>query len=374
MESLEQGRIHQEVYCLCPQKVINSDFKRLIAGLLHLDSYYSSFLSTSPIIVPGSIHLILPCDEDLFRANSPVQWMQLIGSGKLILMPTVIAPSESVSVPTLDAPVDDFCIQGVLAMVHVRLSEAYHRLLSGHAGNRFAPCQTYAMDGRARSLPSLQVQIASSYGELLQKLNYNTLVMWHSMCLRLTADVQIFDLAAGRAGPVPARQALDDIAAWSQTPAARRACLHAAHIYKSMTIRKTSDLPTFHSVTSLFSAALVLGLYSFIVPDSLESQARVEGIELLDEVDWRQVGTEGFTSFMEPHESHSLTPAANAATDFIQNGGGVYFRGLPVNGGSLAARRILLDYAGLLKDLTPWTVRKFSYVLQIISDVLTDME
>lgn len=300
--------------------------------------------------------------------------MQLLNSGKTIVAPTIMAPSENVDVPKLDGPADDLCLHGLLSMIHARLSEAYHRLLSGHSSNQFAPCQTYAMDGRARSLPSLLVQIANNYNDSIQQLSPNTLILWHSMCMRLTADIQIFDLAAGRAGPGPTRQALNDIAVWSQTPTARRACLHAAHIYKAMTTRKTSDQPGFHSVNSLFSAALVLGLYIFTTPDSAESQAGLSGIELLDDFDWQRVGTEGFTSFMEPQQSLSLTPADNAATNFIRNGGTIYFRGLAVQGGYLSARRILLDYAGLLKDAGPWTVRKFSYVLHTISDVLMDME
>ncbi|KAL4752379.1 hypothetical protein BDW72DRAFT_72603 [Aspergillus terricola var. indicus] len=348
--------------------------KRLITGLLLLDSWYSSFLSTSPIIVPDSIQLILPCNEGLFRANGSMRWIQLVRSGKRLLMPTIMTPSENVTVPVLENPVDDFCIHGVLAMVQLRLSEAYHRLLSNRASYPFAPCHTYAMDGRARCLPSLQLQIADKYGEVLERLNPNAAVMWHNICMTLTADTQIFDLAAGRAGPGPAKKALDDIATWSQTPAARRACLHAAHIYKAMTNRKASDHTMFHSVFSLFSAALVLGLYIFMVPNPSELQVGGTSIELLDDIDWERVGTEGFTSFMEPRGTQTFTPSDDPAVNFIRNGGTVYFRGVPFQGGYQSARRILLDYAGLLKDAGKWSVRKFSYVLHIMSDVLMEVE
>ncbi|KAL4911313.1 hypothetical protein BDW74DRAFT_7510 [Aspergillus multicolor] len=348
--------------------------KRLITGLLLLDSWYSSFLSTSPITVPDSIQLILPCNEGLFRANGSMRWIQLVRSGKRLLMPTVMAPSENVTIPALENPVDDFCIHGVLAMVQLRLSEAYHRLLSNRASYPFAPCHTYAMDGRARCLPSLQLQIADKYGEVLERLNPNAAIMWHNICMTLTADTQIFDLAAGRAGAGPARKALDDIATWSQTPAARRACLHAAHIYKAMTNRKASDHTMFHSVFSLFSAALVLGLYIFMVPSPSELQVGGTSIELLDDIDWERVGTEGFTSFMEPRGTQTFTPSDDPAVNFIRNGGTVYFRGVPFQGGYQSARRILLDYAGLLKDAGKWSVRKFSYVLHIMSDVLMEVE
>ncbi|KAJ5678289.1 uncharacterized protein N7477_003922 [Penicillium maclennaniae] len=328
--------------------------KRVIIGLLLVDSWYSSLLSTSPVIVPESVQIIMPCSEALFRAHSSMRWTQLIRSGKRILIPTVLAPSENINIPALDGPMDEFCIQAVLAMVQLRQSEAYHRLLSNRAGYPFAPCHTYAMDGRARCLPSLQSQIISSYGETMDRLNPNALIMWHHMCMMLTADIQIFDFAAGRA--------------------ARRACLHAAHIYKAMTNRKASDHPTFHSVFSLFSAALVLGLYTFMVPNSAGTPSSVGSIELLDEIDWQQVGTEGFTSFMEPRGSQSFSPTDDPASNFIRNGATIYLRGVPFQGGYQSARRILLDYANLLKDSGKWSVKKFSYVLHIMSDVLMDVE
>ncbi|KAJ5412387.1 uncharacterized protein N7487_006746 [Penicillium crustosum] len=348
--------------------------KRIIIGLLLLDSWYSSFLSTGPITVPDSVQLILPCSESLFSAQSSTQWTHLIRSGKRILSSTILAPSENINVPALEAPADDFCIQAILAIVQLRQSESYHRLLSNRASYPFAPCHTYAMDGRARCLPSLQSQLITNYGETLDRLNPNALITWHSMCMTLTADIQIFDLAAGRAGPAPARKALDDIREWSQTPAARRACLHAAHIYKIMTNRKASEHPTFQSMFSLFSAGLVLGLYTFMVSDSTGSPSSLGSVELMDDVDWREVGTEGFTSFMEPRGSQTLVSTDDPAVNFIRNGATIYLRGVPLHGGYQSARRIMLDYASLLKDSGKWNVKKFSYILYIMSDVLMDVE
>ncbi|KAJ5142706.1 uncharacterized protein N7515_001493 [Penicillium bovifimosum] len=348
--------------------------KRIIIGLLLLDSWYSSFLSTGPIIVPDSIQLILPCSESLFQAHSSVQWTHIVRNGKRIISSTILAPSENVDIPTLDTPADGYSIQAVLAIIHIRQLEAYHRLLSNRSSYPFAPCHTYAMDGRARCLPSLQSQLIANYGDPLDRLNPNSLIMWHYMCMTLTADLQIFDLAAGRAGPAPARKALDDIREWSQTPAARRACLHAAHIYKVMANRKTSDHSTFQSMFSLFSAGLVLGLYTFMVAESTSSSSSVESVELMEDVGWRLVGTEGFTSFMEPEGSQSFAPADDPAVNFIRNGATIYLRGSSLQGGYQSARRILLDYASLLKDSGKWSVKKFSYILYIMSDVLMDVE
>jgi hypothetical protein len=214
----------------------------------------------------------------------------------------------------------------------------------------------------------------NTYHDALGRLNPNCIVMWHHMCMNLTADIQIFDLAAGRSGAGPARKALEDIAAWSQTPAARRALLHAAQIFKALSNRKASDDTMFHSVYALFSAGLVLGLYTFMVPRTAETQAGGASVELLDDVDWQQVGSEGFTSFMEPRGSQPFMAADDPAVNFIRNGGMIYIRGVPHQGGYQSARRILLDYGGLLRDTGKWSVRKFSYVLHIMSDVLMDVE
>ncbi|KAJ5572207.1 transcriptional regulator family: C2H2 zinc finger and Fungal Specific TF [Penicillium sp. DV-2018c] len=348
--------------------------KRIIIGLLLLDSWYSSFLSTGPITVPDSIQLILPCSESLFKAHSATSWTGIAKLGKEIIKSRILAPSENVDIPTLDTP-DDYSIQAVLAITHLRQLEAYHRLLSKRSSYPFAPCHTYAMDGRARCLPSLQSQFIATYGDSLASLarmNPNSLIMWHHMCMTLTADLQIFDLAAGRAGFAPARKALDDIREWSQTPAARRACLHAAHIHKVMANRRASDHSTFQSMFSLFSAGLVVGLYTFMVAESTHSSSRVQ--ELMRDVDWNSVGKDGFTSFMEPEGNQSLAPSDDPAVNFIRNGAAVYFRGSSLQGGYQSARRVLLDYASLLKDSGKCSVKKFSHILYIMSDVLMDVE
>lgn len=349
--------------------------KRIIIGLILTDSWYSALLSTSPIIVPDFIQIHLPSDESLFSAPSSSDWKQLIHDGKRNVMPTVLAPSENVDIPSLEGHMDELCVQTVLAIVQLRQSEAYHRLLSNRTSSPLAPCNTYAMDGRARCLPSLEAQIINSYGEAMDRSNPNTIVMWHYMCMTLTADIRMFESAAGRDGPHPAQKALDDIAQWSRTAAARRACLHAAQIYKAMFNRKASEYPNCHSVFSLFLAALVLGLYTFMAPPPSENESsNVGSIELMGDVNWQQVGTEGFTSFLEPRGSQSYSPSNDPAVSFIRNGGTMYMQGVPIQGGYQPARRVMLDFANLLRNSGKWSVKKFSYVLQIMSDVLMDVE
>ena len=106
---------------------------------------------------------------------------------------------------------------------------------------------------------SLLFNVVDSYGDRFERMNPNCIVLWHNMCIMLTIDIRILELGAGRAGAGPARQALDDIAAWSQTAAARTACVHAGQTFMIMSKRKLSDGTMFHSEITLFTSALVFG-------------------------------------------------------------------------------------------------------------------
>ena len=80
--------------------------------------------------------------------------------------------------------------------------------------------------------------------------------------------MQIFELAAGRAGAGPAGKALADVEDWARTSSARRACVHAAQSFKLLSNRKVSESITLNSMSALFCSALVLGLYLFTVPST----------------------------------------------------------------------------------------------------------
>jgi hypothetical protein len=214
------------------------------------------------------------------------------------------------------------------------------------------------------------VQIIKVYGGMIADMNPNCFVLWHNMCIMLTADIRLFEIGAGCAGAATARQALDDIAIWSQTPSARRACLHAAQTFKLMSNRRASDGDPFHASAGLFISALILGLYVFMIPPRAENSSINAGFDLIDDVDWDIVGSEGLSN------ENTNFPSDDAAINFIRHGGGICFDGVIHQPGYAAARRILLDYARLLEDIGRWRVRinQFSRVLRIMSDALVDVE
>jgi hypothetical protein len=339
-----------------------------------VDTWYSGVLHTSPIMRTDDIQIILPCDAALFQAPTAMKWAQLISKGHQCCMPSVGLFSDRMSLPELNVTLDPLGMNGILSMVRMRISEDFHRLLSGThvraSQQSFVPCRTYNSDPRAKHTPYLAVKIIKVYNDVLSNMNPNCFVLWHNMCIMLTADIRLFEIGAGCAGAATARQALDDIAIWTQTPSARRACLHAAQTFKLMSNRRASDGDPFHASAGLFISALILGLYVFMIPPKAESTSISPGFDLIDDVDWDIVGSEGLSD-----DSPNL-PADDAAVNFIRNGGGICFDGVIHQPGYEAARRILLDYARLLEDIGRWRVRinQFSRVLRIMSDALVDVE
>lgn len=317
------------------------------------------------------VRIILPCDSALFQANTAAKWDQLIAKGARLSMPEFSMSAEMVKLPKLDSTLDVHAMTGVLSLIRLRISESFHRLLSGSqrraVDHSFIPWKTYESDLRADASRNFTTQVMRSYGSMLSNMNPNCLILWHNMCIMLTTDLRLFELGAGCAGAAAAREALDDIAVWTQTPAARRAVVHAAQTFTLMTNRRASDGDPFHATTSLFVAALVLGLYVFMAgPDD---SAPNSGFDLIEDVDWNTVGTAGLSD--DPQMA-----VDDAAINFIQNGGRISFNGVIHQPGYEAARRILLDYARLLEDIGKWRVgvHQFSRVLRIMSDALVDVE
>ena len=321
------------------------------------------------------IQVILPCDAALFNATSPSKWAQLTANGYPICMPVVSLSANDISLPKLTRTLEPLGMNGILSIVRLRISQDFHRLLSGSqhraVQQSFVPWKTFETDNCAKCTPYLALQVIKSYGTMLSTMNPNCMVLWHNMCIMLTADIRIFELGAGCDGATVARQALDDIATWTQTAAARRACLHAAQAFKLMSNRRASDGDPFHSSSGLFISALVLGLYVFMADPETEGSVTVNsGFELTDDVDWIIVGSEGMTN------DNGSNSTDDAAVNFIRNGGEICFDGVIHQPGYEAAKRILLDYARLLEDTGRWRVRtnQFSRVLWIMSDALVDVE
>lgn len=347
--------------------------KRIIFGLVEVDCYWAGYLSTPPLIRPDTVHMLPPCDYALYHANSGARWFNLVQRGARIHSQK-ITPSFH---PTPGLKLDMNSFRSLLTLLLLRIQESNDRLAPATGNQKqLEPWRVYAEDARSRDILPLLVNLSSSSIDAVRTADLNSAVLWHSSCMLLGANIRYFELAAGRSGPDSAVNALEDIAAWSVTPSARRSVLHAAHIYKLLFDRKVSDIVNPHSVVALFHAALVLGLYIFTVPPhsippNTNGSSNDACIELLEFIDWLSVGQLGFIDTPQSPVGFSDT---TQVVKFIRHGGLFSITGITLDAGYLAARRTLLHCADLMEGMGRWKSRTFSQILHIMSDDLTDYE
>ncbi|OGM41727.1 hypothetical protein ABOM_009886 [Aspergillus bombycis] len=220
--------------------------KNLIIGLILYDSSLSGIFSMSPVISTSTLHVALPCDFVLYRAQSVQDWMRLIQEGSRITTPTVKLSCNEFYLPTLPRQVHISCLYGIMSAILVRLMANYHRLIiSSDLGqeewHQHIPWRIYNLDKRASSITNVVIHFIQLYDTVLANSNPNCIVIWHNLCLLLTADIRLHEQAAGREGPDAMQTARQAITLWASTPAARRACLHAAKIFHTLSHWKPMD-------------------------------------------------------------------------------------------------------------------------------------
>ncbi|RGP60865.1 c2h2 type zinc finger protein [Fusarium sporotrichioides] len=365
------------------------ELKRLTSTLFITDAWWSYRLGSTPLTSTSAILYELPCATELFRSPSARSWCRLLASGATIEHPIFVmhlhAPWPRLMTNRDMSPVG---ILGILSIVWARILDTQWRMIPRqhtgveHLEDFTTPIDVYAT-GKLGDVfgPSLQ-DIYDRQAEFLLKDNPSCIVMWHFLNLQLLVNTELFEIAAGRTNVDDAHFALQLIASWSKTPAARRACLHAAGIYTAMNRRRTHDELMFHSEASMFLAALVLGLYLFMVPRSSEidditasTERTMEPWEILDDVDWTRLGLLGFGS-------HSSNETENAKNEVLGSQAGLFIRqntpfsfmGTTCEGGYESARMVLLEFAHLMGDLGKGNSDGLGQVLKAMTDSLIDLE
>ncbi|KAF4447930.1 hypothetical protein F53441_8589 [Fusarium austroafricanum] len=360
-------------------------FKRLIATLIMCDAWWASKLNAEPLIRTSVVLFEMPASINLFRSSSAKSWRGLQESGAS----TTTEPIEIqmyVTSLNLTPPQDTSPIgmTGLLSAIWIRIlhhqrERASRSRLSIESNNdvkgmdQLSGC-ILATNESGNSMLRILGDIYIRYSRFLRYRNPNCIALWHFLNLTLLADIEIFELASGRDGAESAYTALHEISNWSQTWYARRACLHAAGIYIAMGRRRANDGIMLHSDMSLFRAALVLGLYVFMMqPNEPHDNPEAEPFELLEEIDW--------TSLDDPAAMISPRPMDdindrwnNSASCFVKHGGIISFSGTVCEGGYNAAKMILLEFASLLEEVGKWNAKELSYILRIMSDSLIDVD
>jgi hypothetical protein len=366
-----------------------------------IDAWWAHSLGAPPLIRTQSIRLEMTCSSDLFQCPSAKSWRRRVDDGAAIVTAPVLIkahpPEMRLSATQDHSPVS---MIGMLSIPWIRILELRSRMLPNctaleQSEQNLVPWNLYALDDSGKMLVNMLNEIYFQNSRYLKYKNPNCITLWHFLHLQLLANINVFELAAGRDGAESARPALHDIAAWSQTYHARRACLHAAGIYNAMSRRRINDGTMFHSEPALFVAALVLGLYVFMVQPTSGPHNRqaaylgaghngesgrgdcsdTEPYELLDDVDWLSLGMDGIE--VAPVSSDYVEVNAqseSSARRFLKHGGVISFSGSICEGGYHAAQIVLLEFANLLEEVGKWNSTEFCHILRIMSDSLIDMD
>ncbi|KAL4895638.1 hypothetical protein BDV59DRAFT_211278 [Aspergillus ambiguus] len=335
--------------------------ERLIAALILSDAYSAHILGVPPVLSSRKIHTpFLPAD-DLFSIRHLENWRLALGDHD----PWEGMLAEPFDINCPRTGLSTFGTQTILSCMWLHILEASHRLIeSSHL-----PTQPliFAKNEEIHHIASgICLLYEACHAEFLTG-NTNSVVLWHLLCLSITAHLPTIEVAAGRNGSQDAQEATSAITAWARTPTARRACLHAAQVLVVMDRQKRSDGVMLHSEMALFNAGLVMGFYLLMAPEPPESWDSSSGYDLLEEIDWISVGNKGLSTEEAPS---SANLCSSPAARFIQSGGPVCFRGAKYRNAYGVARRTFMNFAERLGDIGRWNMEEYRRVLHIISDTL----
>ncbi|KAJ2985029.1 hypothetical protein NUW58_g5751 [Xylaria curta] len=356
--------------------------RRLINCLFMMDALYSSILETPPLIPPNKAAFNLPSSPKLFNATSVLEWKRNLDRE----LPGLAQPGSNIrtvpiNLPETDGPVCDFGVQALLFAIWMHVAEGTQRLVYGsQLGERVStivPATMLSKDIDITYASQVLVLISQGDSTLLSALNPNSQILWHSLCIMLTVNVQTLEDGAGRRGSQRESTALKEIKTWAATPAARRACLHAAQIYYILSNGTLAHHTMIHSETGLFHAALAISLYIWAMPRSTEDQAISDdsddkALELLDSFDWVPMGREGFIQADEKSCPLPDDATSGRLVDFVRHGGQLSFSGLCLRGGRQCARRVLLDYNVLLQRVSRYLDSGFHEILDFLGERLME--
>lgn len=338
---------------------------RVVASLITIDALYAHDLQIRPQLAGESVTFMLPCEPDLFNVPNHRAWMLSIRSRCEVATPITAYQENTSPLPALPY---ESSIQNFLAAIWIRISDVRHRSLPPqdlrNSTGSHIPAVTYAKDSRSHGILSLLASLMYENQEKLQNRDPRANSEWNYLNMIMLADLELLECAIGRSGPMLGRSALEQVAIWTETTAARRAVLHAAQIYLILSRLRRSYTPWYHSELSLLSAGLVLGLY-LLVKRTGENVDIVETspVELLEDVDWRSVGqNEEFGAANISSDHPSCKYAA-----FINKGGTFAWDGQVCVPGHISARRIFHEFSTLIISFA-WPDSQASHIFGILSE------
>ena len=284
----------------------------------------------------------------------------------------------TIQLPSWRKTLDTLAVYAILCAVRLRLRASCQSVTRGVEGQpeyiprRLIPWDWYKSEPTSQAIGSLVLDLPSL--ESMRYMNANCTIIWHHTCISLAADLAMFDLAAGQSGPDSARGARKYVDEWSQTVAARRACVHAAQAFRAMTERRANEGVMFAAVPLLFQCALVLSFYALSRPCRASDGVLTDATpphDILSHVDWTAVGMEGFCG--NSNDAMRGAEQVDPTVRFIRGEAEMCFGHSMQSSFHQLARLVLLEFAGLLDEIgTKWKIGDYANILRILSETIFD--
>ncbi|RSL41291.1 hypothetical protein CEP53_012840 [Fusarium sp. AF-6] len=229
-----------------------------------------------------------------------------------------------------------------------------------------SPIEAFAMDSKAKSILSDVLLLPATRGSILSGRNRMNALGWNYLCITLTADIDLLEIASGRDGLEAASAALVRVVKWSQSTSARRAVLHAAQVFDILDSSRIRESHLTRPDLVLFVSALVISQYVLVCNHNTVPLG-APTFELLQDIDWAQIRDEGLgavTGLLPPLEHQRAPAMANTAQSFLQQGGPISFGGEFQKFGHIAARRMARKFAHLMDGFGKWDGCSYSRLLR----------
>ncbi|RSL90020.1 hypothetical protein CEP51_000937 [Fusarium floridanum] len=344
--------------------------KRLIFCFTWLDMAYARLMKTAGVIDIDKMELHLPCDDELFDGSTTsASFLHAIQQGKQLTMPRINMRNIHATSPST---LNNNSAQILLRALYLKVMATRSRLMekTPHPEPRqVSPIEAFAMDSKAKSLLSDVLLLPATHGSILSGRNRMNALGWNYLCITLTADIDLLEIASGRDGLGAASAALVRVVEWSQSTSARRAVLHAAQVFDILDSSRIRESHLTRPDLVLFVSALVISQYVLVCN---HNNAPLGGptFELLQDIDWAKIRDEGLgavTGFLLPSPplEHQRAPAmSNTAQSFLQKGGPISFGGEFQKFGHIAARRMARKFAHLMDGFGKWDGCSYSRLLR----------
>ncbi|KAH7016736.1 hypothetical protein EDB80DRAFT_565867 [Ilyonectria destructans] len=345
----------------------------LIFCFVWLDMAYARLMNTAGVIEIDKVELHLPCEDALFDGSTSASFLHALQLGARVTMPRInIRNFHATSAPSLN----DTSAQLLLRALYLKLIAARTRLSDEDSGfsesHSASPVEALSIDTSIKDIIANVLLLPTTHAIVLGSKNRNNALGWNYLCMTLTADVDLLEVASGRDGLEAASAALVRVAKWSRTASARRAVLHAAQVFDILYSSRIRESHLTRPDLVLFVSALVISQY-VLVARPKEVCLDAPPFELLQSIDWTVVRNEGLTVASEISSSRTTINGEQPVTFsavryFIQYGGQISFAGEVLTHGDVTARKIVRKFAHLMGGLGIRSGSSYSQLLKIMCD------